>query len=69
MIVRTLTRKLDSRYREKVTVHKENGKRTLTMVFSTNGVYDYALFDLLPSQCNTELIKLITEGYAEVIRE
>lgn len=68
MVVRTLERKLDPHYKEKVTVHKENGKRTLSMVFSTNGIYDYALFDLLPSQCNTELIKLISEGFIEVIK-
>lgn len=68
MVVRTLERELDPHYREKVTVHKENGKRTLSMVFSTNCVYDYALFDLLPSQCNNELIKLISEGFAEVVK-
>lgn len=68
MVVRTLERKLDKHYRERVTVHKEHGKRTLTMMFSTNGVYEYALFDLLPSQCNIELCKLIAEGYSEVIK-
>lgn len=68
MIVRTLERKLDKHYRERVTVHKEHGKRTLTIMFSTNGKYDYALFDLLPSQCNIELIKLVSDGFTEVIK-
>ena len=68
MVVRTLERKLNKHYRERVTVHKENGKRTLAMMFSTNNIYDYALFDLTPSECNIQLCKLIAEGFIEVVK-